>query len=285
MLRSKALLLTCLFLIACGDSGSGGAGAGAGDTGGTTNGTGGKSSGGGGHGGQGGEIGTGGLANTGGAGGSGGSSELICPAPDTDIAEVDLGGGADPEAGDFTLDEALDGLPEGPGPLRAIIETDLGAITCALFPELAPNGVANFVGLARGRRPFRDPLSKHWIKGKRFYDGLKFHRVIDNFVAQGGDPLGTGFGDAGYKFDDEISAESHLPGTLAYANAGPNTNGSQFYIVAEVEATFLDGGYTIFGRCSPIATVQALTEVPTNANNAPVEPLLMNSVTITRCAP
>jgi peptidyl-prolyl cis-trans isomerase A (cyclophilin A) len=207
-----------------------------------------------------------------------------CSPTDTDLPEQDLGGGTDPEAGDFTMDEALAGLPEGPGPLRAIIATSMGEVTCELFPEIAPIGVANFVGLARGRRPFRQGGT--WHLGRRYYDGLIFHRVIDDFMAQGGDPLGTGTGGPGYEFVNETdNMESHTPGTLAYANAGPDTNGSQFFIVAEEPATHLDGGYTIFGRCTPIAVVQSITEVPTGANDKPVEDVTMNTVSITRCAP
>jgi peptidyl-prolyl cis-trans isomerase A (cyclophilin A) len=236
------------------------------------------------------------VGSGGGEGGQGGKD--VGPCGDTDLPEEDLGGGADPEMGMFTLDEALAGLPEGPGPLRAVITTDVGAtactssgwcgpkrqsVRCELLPEVAPNGVANFVGLARGRRPFKDTKTKHWIKGRRFYDGLKFHRVIDNFVAQGGDPLGTGTGGPGYKFADEIGSESHVPGTLAYANSGPNTNGSQFYIVAEQPALFLDGGYTIFGHCTPVAVPKAISEVPTDANDAPIVPIHSTHVAITRC--
>jgi peptidyl-prolyl cis-trans isomerase A (cyclophilin A) len=239
---------------------------------------------------------TGGLGG-GGNGGAGGATTPPCG--DTDLPEEDLGVGPDPEAGTFTLDEALAGLPEGPGPLRALIHTDVGAsacpratscppkmqtIVCDLLPDVAPNGVANFVGLARGRRPFKDPVTKHWIKGRRFYDGLIFHRVIDDFVAQGGDPLGTGFGGPGYKFADELASESHVPGTLAYANSGANTNGSQFYIVAEQSTTFLDGGYTIFGHCTPIRVPRAITEVATDAQDAPLVPIHMRKIAITRCA-
>lgn len=230
---------------------------------------------------------------TSGSSSSSGEPVVQCPAADSNLPETDLGTGPDPEAGDFTLEEALAGLPEGPGPLRAIISLDVfaptktAAVTCELFPESAPKGVANFVGLARGRRPWKQPTGdKHWIKGKRFYDGLIFHRVIDDFVAQGGDPLGTGFGGPGYKFADEIDAtKSHVPGTLAYANSGPNSNGSQFYVVAEVAADFLDGDYVIFGLCSPVDTVKAMTEVTTDANDKPVNPIHMIDVTITRCAP
>ena len=220
------------------------------------------------------------------AGGQGGSGGAAC-GPDVDVAESVVAGSSDPEAGDFTLDEALVDLPEGPGPLRAILDTDLGSITCTLRPDKAPKGVANFVGLARGRRPSRDPKTKAWVK-RRFYDGLVFHRVIPDFMAQSGDPLGTGTGGPGYKFADEISDLKHEPGTLAYANSGPNTNGSQFY-VTEVKTDWLDGSYTILGTCEPVSVVTKLTHVPTvdpkNNNDKPVDPLHLVRVTITRCAP
>ena len=266
MLRSVPVVLACLFplmIVGCGDDASG-------------------------EGGEGGETSTTATTssspNTTNTVSSSSTGMGVCSPTDTDLPEEDLGGGIDPEAGDFTMAEALDGLPEGPGPLRAIFATSMGEITCELFPEIAPIGVANFVGLARGRRPFRQ--SGSWWKGRRYYDGLIFHRVIDNFMAQGGDPLGTGTGGPGYEFVNETdNMETHSPGTLAYANAGPDTNGSQFFIVAEEPATHLDGGYTIFGRCEPIAVVQSITEVQTDANDKPLTPVTMNTVTITRCAP
>ena len=182
------------------------------------------------------------------------------------------------------------GRPEGPGcycaannMLRAIIDTDLGTLTCTLRPDKAPNGVANFVGLARGRRPWKDPKTTKWVK-RKFYDGLTFHRVIPDFMAQGGDPLGTGYGGPGYKFADEISDLVHDPGALAYANSGADTNGSQFYITDSAQHG-LDGGYTVFGACEPVDVVVKLTHVATDAGDKPVTPLLMNKVTITRCAP
>ncbi|WP_437950019.1 peptidylprolyl isomerase [Sorangium sp. So ce296] len=213
---------------------------------------------------------------------AGGGGAAAC-GPDVDAPEEVLPGAADPEAGVFTLAEALADLPEGPGPLRAILDTDKGEITCELFPEQAPNAVANFVGLARGRRPFRDSATGSWVK-RRFYDGLTFHRVIPEFMAQGGDPLGTGEGWPGYEFDDEISALKHRAGTLAYANAGADTNGSQFYIT-EVATDWLDGDYTIFGQCAPVEVVTAMTHVETDEDDKPLVELRLREVTITRCAP
>jgi peptidyl-prolyl cis-trans isomerase A (cyclophilin A) len=266
-MRLALSLLASLLVIGCGDSASG---------------TGGSPVGGSGAGG--GNVGAGDVGGGGDVGGSGSQ----CPA-DIDLAEENLGGGADPEEGDFTIDEALADLPEGPGPLRAIITTSMGEIRCELFPDSAPYGVANFVGLARGRRPFKEGAD--WIKGRRFYDGLIFHRVIDDFMAQTGDPLGTGFGGPGYQFDAEIDpSQSHTPGTLSYAHAQSiNSNGSQFYIVAETGADFLDGNYVIFGRCSEVDVVKAISEVPTDGDppaggNKPLADVTMSSVTITRCA-
>lgn len=241
-------------------------------------------------------VGSGGAGGAGGAGGEevdvgtggfgGASVDLQCP--DTDLEEEDLGeGGPDPEEGDFTMEEALEGLPEGDGVLRAIIDTDFGSITCELFPDIAPVGVANFIGLARGRRAFYDQTG-HWIRGRRFYDGLTFHRILDDFVIQGGDQKGNGTGDAGYYFENETdNDESHTPGTLAYANSGnDHSNGSQFYVVAEDGAEFLDGAYTIFGRCEPIGLVDEISEVPIEGDpdeGVPADPVYMHRVHITRC--
>jgi peptidyl-prolyl cis-trans isomerase A (cyclophilin A) len=238
--------------------------------------------------GEGGKGGAGGMSSgpggaggsAGGAGGMGGSGPC---GDDVKAPEEVLADTTDPEAGDFTLDEALADLPQGPGPLRAIIETDLGTVTCELFPNEAPIGVANFVGLARGKRAWKDPVTKKWVK-RRFYDGLLFHRVIDNFVVQGGDPLGTGFGGPGYKFINEIAGLTHVAGALAYANSGANTNGSQFYIT-ETPQPGLDGDYTIFGVCEPLDVISTLAAVPVDPQQRPQSDLHIVSITITRCAP
>jgi peptidyl-prolyl cis-trans isomerase A (cyclophilin A) len=222
------------------------------------------------------------TTGTAGAGGNGGTGGGDTCALDVQSPDEILGGGADPAGGVFTIDEALAELPEGPGPLRAVIETELGVLTCTLRPDKAPNGVANFVGLARGRRPWKIPGQDQWVK-RRYYDGLIFHRVIDDFVAQGGDPLGTGIGGPGYQFDDEISDLTHQPGTLAYANAGANTNGSQFYITEGAEPG-LDGGYVVFGYCQPLEVIEMITAVPV-VNEKPVDDIHTQTVTITRCAP
>ncbi len=132
--------------------------------------------------------------------------------------------------------------------LTATFQTSLGEILVKLLPEKAPKTVANFVGLAEGTKEWKDPKSGQSMK-KPLYDGTVFHRVILDFMIQGGDPLGTGTGGPGYRFEDEIGPDNRFdkPGLLAMANAGPNTNGSQFFIT-EVPTPHLNRGHTIFGE-------------------------------------
>lgn len=133
-------------------------------------------------------------------------------------------------------------------PTYATLKTSLGEIVVKLLPEKAPNTVENFVGLAEGTKEWTDPRTGQKVK-RPLYDGTVFHRVIPQFMIQGGDPLGTGTGDPGYRFADEIGPDNKFskPGLLAMANAGPNTNGSQFFIT-EVPTPWLDRGHTIFGE-------------------------------------
>ncbi len=132
--------------------------------------------------------------------------------------------------------------------LTATFQTSLGEIVVKLLPEKAPKTVANFVGLAEGTKEWKDPKSGQAVK-RPLYDGTVFHRVILDFMIQGGDPLGTGTGGPGYRFEDEIGPDNRFdkPGLLAMANAGPNTNGSQFFIT-EVPTPHLNRGHTIFGE-------------------------------------
>ena len=148
----------------------------------------------------------------------------------------------------------------GTGPLIATLVTAQGTLHCELFEKAAPVTVANFVGLARGLHAFVDPVSGK-VARRPYYDGTFFHRVIPGFMAQGGDPTATGTGGPGYRFATEVSSElHHLPGTLSMANAGPNTNGGQFFIV-EAAQPGLDGSYNVFGRCKEIEVVRKLTGV------------------------
>ena len=156
----------------------------------------------------------------------------------------------------------------------AIIETTAGNITCTLFPDKAPIGVANFIGLSTGTKEWTDPKTGKVMKGVPLYNGTIFHRVIPNFMIQGGDPIGTGTGDPGYKFKNEVSSDLTFdaPGRLAYANAGPDTNGSQFFIT-EVPYPSLDGHYTIFGQCQDIDVVKKIARLARDPrNDKPYDP-------------
>ena len=183
----------------------------------------------------------------------------------------------DPLHGKFTLDDASANLA-GKGPLVAEIETDEGKLICDLFDDKAPITVANFVGLARGLRPFKAPDGQ-WTK-KPAYDGTTFHRVIKGFMIQGGDPNGTGAGEPGYVIPDEIwaGAAHDSRGLLCMANRGPNTNGQQFFIT-DAAAKHLDGGYTIFGKCGPDAVIEKLASVEVRGDHS-VKPSKIKKVSI-----
>jgi peptidyl-prolyl cis-trans isomerase A (cyclophilin A) len=170
----------------------------------------------------------------------------------------------------------------GNGPLTATIDTSLGAFHCELFPDKAPMTVANFVGLATGKKAWKDPRSGATQTGKPFFDGLIFHRVIPGFMIQGGDPLGQGVGGPGYQFDDEVNNGLTMkPGTLAMANAGPGTNGSQFFIT-EGAPVHLNDRHTIFGQCKEVDLVKKIEGVPRGASDRPETPVTITKVTIAR---
>ncbi len=160
--------------------------------------------------------------------------------------------------------------------LYARFETNLGEIVCRLFPEAAPKTVDNFVGLAQGSKEYLDPKSGQRVR-RPFYDGLTFHRVIPDFMIQGGCPLGTGTGGPGYKFEDEFSPNLGFdkPGKLAMANAGPNTNGSQFFIT--VAATpWLNRHHTIFGEVvAGLDVVNKICQTPRDRSDRPRTPVTM----------
>ncbi len=161
----------------------------------------------------------------------------------------------DPEGGDFILDEALEGLPAG-AHLWARLEMQDGALECELFPSLAPRTVANFVGLARGKRASRDAEGV-W-SARPYFDGTVFHRVIEGFMIQGGDPTGTGTGNSGYVIPDEFGEglfHDH-PGMLSMANRGPTTGSAQFFITL-APTPHLDGKHAIFGRCTDASVTLA----------------------------
>jgi peptidyl-prolyl cis-trans isomerase A (cyclophilin A) len=168
----------------------------------------------------------------------------------------------------------------------AIIDTTAGKMTCTLFPDKAPIGVENFIGLANGTRDWKNPVSGATKHGVPLYDGTIFHRVIPGFMIQGGDPAGNGSGDPGYKFKNEASPDLLFdqPGRLAYANAGPGTNGSQFFIT-EVATPHLNGGYTIFGQCdeATVALVKQIAHMATDpSNDKPFRPVKINHISIVK---
>lgn len=151
---------------------------------------------------------------------------------------------------------------------KAVIETDRGNIELQLFSQHAPKTVNNFVFLAR----------------EGFYDGVSFHRVISNFMIQGGDPTGTGRGGPGYRFEDEVKGNplKHETGVISMANAGPNTNGSQFFITLE-PTPHLDNHHTVFGKViRGMETVKEIGKVETGPNDRPKKPVVINSITIER---
>jgi peptidyl-prolyl cis-trans isomerase A (cyclophilin A) len=165
----------------------------------------------------------------------------------------------------------------------AVIDTTAGKLTCTLFPDKAPIGVANFVGLSKGTKEWTDPVSGKKKTGVPLYDGTIFHRVIPDFMIQGGDPKGDGTGDPGYKFKNEVSPDLLFdqPGRLAYANAGPDTNGSQFF-VTEVPYPSLNGGYTIFGQCdsASVELVKQIARMARDSSDRPAQPVKINHITI-----
>ncbi len=200
----------------------------------------------------------------------------------TSSAAVTLGPvtDGDPAKNRFSLDDATAGL-EGKGALAATIETSKGTLHCSFFADKAPATVANFVGLARGTRPWKQGRLGSWVK-KPFYDGLTFHRVIPGFVIQGGDPNGNGSGDAGYEFADEVwaGAKHDRAGLMCMANRGANTNSSQFFIT-DGSTPHLDGGYTIFGECKETDVVHAIATVSARMER-PTEAVTMTKVTVVR---
>jgi peptidyl-prolyl cis-trans isomerase A (cyclophilin A) len=173
---------------------------------------------------------------------------------------------------------------EASGKLKATLKTNQGEIRCELWPDVAPETVLNFVGLAEGTKEWTEPGGTK-VK-KPLYNGTKFHRVIKNFMIQGGDPLGNGSGGPGYKFGDEVWKDVRFdkPGALAMANAGPGTNGSQFFITTPgSRPTHLNMKHTIFGECE-LETVAKIAEVAVGGpqGSTPVQDVVLEKVTIMR---
>lgn len=166
----------------------------------------------------------------------------------------------------------------------ALFETNKGNFKVHLLADKAPKTVENFVGLAEGTKEWTDPKTGEKVK-KPFYDGLTFHRVIKDFMIQGGCPLGTGTGGPGYRFDDEFPAgqQKHSkPGILSMANAGPNTNGSQFFVTT-VPTPWLDGRHAVFGEVvEGMDVVHAIENSKTGPMDRPAEPVIIKHVKIVK---
>ncbi|WP_241758687.1 peptidylprolyl isomerase [Pyxidicoccus parkwayensis] len=169
----------------------------------------------------------------------------------------------------------------------ATLKTNLGDITVRLFSKDAPKTVANFVGLATGEKPWTDPQTGQRVTGKPLYNGVIFHRVIPGFMIQGGDPTGTGRGDPGYRFEDEFQSGRtfNKPGLLAMANAGPGTNGSQFFITTSTP-DYLNNRHTIFGEVvQGYDVVEKISNVSRDSRDRPQSPVVINKIEMSDQAP
>lgn len=166
-------------------------------------------------------------------------------------------------------------------PILATFQTTAGDINCTLFPDKAPVTVSNFVGLATGTKEWKNPSNGAAMHNRPLYDGTIFHRVLPNFMIQGGDPLGNGSGGPGFSFKDEFSdLRFDQPGRLAMANSGPGTNGSQFFIT-EVPTPHLDGKHTIFGQCENLDLVKQIARAATDPrNDRPFNPVKITHLKI-----
>ena len=173
--------------------------------------------------------------------------------------------------------------PEKKGPLYATLKTSMGDVVIQLFDDKAPKTVANFVDLATGKKEWTDPKTREKVK-RPLYNGTIFHRVIPGFMIQGGDPLGNGTGGPGYRFEDEFHPDlkHSKPGILSMANAGPNTNGSQFFITQKA-TPWLDGKHSVFGEVvKGQNVVDAIVNVPRDLRDRPMKDVVIQEVIISR---
>ncbi len=170
----------------------------------------------------------------------------------------------------------------GQGQLWANIQTDMGTIQCQLYEDKTPQTIMNFVGLARGMKAFQDPQTKKPVR-RPFYNGVPFHRVIPNFMIQVGDPTGQGTYTPGYRFEDEFipTLRFDRAGVLAMANAGPKTNGSQFFIT-DAPTPHLNDKHTIFGQCGNLDIVKTIANAPTGPRNKPVRTVTIKAIAFER---
>lgn len=209
---------------------------------------------------------------------------------DTDADAESDANDADEPANDDTDEDALNTESpedilqsiEGEGQLHATFITNNGEINCTLYEEKAPTTVANFVGLATGKKRFVDPNDQE-TKQEPFYDGTIFHRVIPDFMIQGGDRLGKGMGGPGYRFEDEFHADLRhdSAGVLSMANSGPHTNGSQFFIT-DAPTPHLDNRHSVFGKCEDLDVVSKIATVERGRADRPNEDVVIERIEISR---
>jgi peptidyl-prolyl cis-trans isomerase A (cyclophilin A) len=187
-----------------------------------------------------------------------------------------------PDSPGASIQPRVAAVPTG---ATVVLDTTAGRMTCKFFDKEAPVATANFIQLAEGTKDWVDPNTTKKVHAQRFYDGTTFHRVIPGFMIQGGDRKGDGTGDAGYYFDNEVSPNItfDVAGRLAMANAGPNTNGTQFF-VTEAPQPELDGKYSIFGQCDShsVDIVTTITHMDRNSNDKPLTDVVLQKVTIVR---
>ncbi len=199
-------------------------------------------------------------------------------APKADVAKVD----AAP-----AVDAVWTKRVEAKEAVYATFNTNKGKISVKLFSQEAPLTVKNFVGLASGEKQWRHPATGEVKNGVPLYNGTIFHRVIEGFMIQGGDPLGTGTGDPGYRFEDEFQSGKTFSkvGLLAMANAGPGTNGSQFFITTSTPGN-LNNRHTIFGEVvKGYDVVEAISKVPRGPSDRPNDPVKIESIALSQTAP
>jgi len=192
----------------------------------------------------------------------------------------------DPMADGFTLTQAVEGLPTD-GQLVAEIVTSLGTVFCDLMAEKAPKTTANFIGLARGKRPWWDARVGQWRLNKPYYDGTLIHRVLPDYLIQGGDYLADGTGTPGYTLEHEDHDENRHDeaGILAMASHGPNENGAQFFITdGSASDLNVEDQYTVFGRCEQPEIVERIARVPQGGDNRPLTDVRIENVIIQRVA-
>ncbi|HEX6243184.1 MAG TPA: peptidylprolyl isomerase [Polyangiales bacterium] len=215
-------------------------------------------------------------------------AQVAAPAPVAPVAPppvlTPIPTSPDPLKGKFDLAKATAGLPKGKT-LTATLDTGYGTIECTLYGDKTPKTVANFIGLARGLRPFWDARTAAWVK-RPLYDGSSFHRAVSGFMIQGGDHLGNGTGQVGYEIPDEIVGLKHdRAGLLCMANRGANTNGGQFFITDGAAPHLTEmGTYTIFGECTNTDVIHKIATAPRpNPHAEKPEPVIpINKVTIGR---